>query len=401
MSAPLLKAVPSDLYITEELDRRSVKPSDHLTEKRALQDLAARMVKSPSEVLPRFVELAMQITGGVSAGLSLYEPDPAPGVFRWRYLIGTLSSFENALTPRDFSPCGVTLDQGSPVLSCHPERFYNWISDVGIVVPEVLLVPLHFENAEPLGTLWIVAEHEGHFHAEHARAATELAQFAGIALQMMGTEGKLQTALEEQQTLAREMSHRVKNLFAIAQGLVQLTARSSQTKDEMTEVLTGRFQALANAHGLVRRSFSSAKDHSSVLDLKDLLRAISQAHERPSPAPSRFSFHGPSIALGERTISSLALVFNELITNAAKYGALSADSGRIILTWTETPEGKLAFHWCEENGPEIAAPPETTGFGSKLLRDTVIRTFGGELSHDWSLEGLRVRIALPVAGLAN
>ena len=114
-------------------------------------------------MLPRFVELAMELTEGVSAGFSLYEPEPAPGIFRWRHLHGSLAAFENATTPRNFSPCGVTLDQNRPVLARHAERFYSWISDAHIVVPEVLLVPLLVGDNETLGTLWIVSDEDGHF----------------------------------------------------------------------------------------------------------------------------------------------------------------------------------------------------------------------------------------------
>jgi hypothetical protein len=77
--------VVDDVFITDELDRRAPKKTDYLQEKLALQDLAARMADQPEEVLPRFVDLALEITSGVSAGLSLYEEEPAPGVFRWQY----------------------------------------------------------------------------------------------------------------------------------------------------------------------------------------------------------------------------------------------------------------------------------------------------------------------------
>jgi two-component sensor histidine kinase len=400
MDVAVLPRPPSDLYITAELEKRSVKNADHLQEKRALQDLAARMVEAPSEVLPRFVELAMQITGGVSSGLSLYEPSPAPGVFRWRYLVGTLSPFEEALTPRDFSPCGITLDLGTPVLSCHPERFYSWISDAGIVVPEVLLVPLHFASAEPLGTLWMVAEKEGHFHAGHARAATELAHFAGIALRMLRTEQQLKNALEEQETVAREMSHRVKNLFTVAQSLVRMTSKTSLTKEQMTESLIGRFSALANAHGLVRRSFgANAESHSR--DLKELLRTIVGAHEHHSPTSARVVLSGPPLGLGEQALSGAALVFHELTTNAVKYGALATEDGKVAVEWCVAPDGKVEINWIERGGPQIDSIPDMTGFGSKLLRETVARQFGGTLDHKWHPSGLSVRISLPAAALAH
>src|SRR5277367_5061165 len=153
----------ASVFITDELERRPAKKTDYLQEKLALQELAARMVEQPEEVLPRFVDLAMEMTGGVSAGLSLYEENPAPGVFRWQYLRGLLAPFNGATTPRNFSPCGITLDQNAPVLSTYPERVYNWIADANITVPEVLLVPLYIRGKIPLGTLWIVADDEGHF----------------------------------------------------------------------------------------------------------------------------------------------------------------------------------------------------------------------------------------------
>ena len=121
------------------------------------------MADRPDEVLPRFVDLALEMTGGVSAGLSLYEEHPAPGVFRWHCLRGELEPFNGATTPRDFSPCGVTLDRNAPVLSRQPECVYDWIAEANIIVPEVLLVPLYLGGAAALGTLWIVSDREGHF----------------------------------------------------------------------------------------------------------------------------------------------------------------------------------------------------------------------------------------------
>ena len=221
-------------------------------------------------MLPRFVDLAMEMTGGVSAGLSLYEENPAPGVFRWQYLRGVLSPFNGATTPRNFSPCGITLDRNGPVLSVHPERVYSWIADANIVVPEVLLVPLYLGGTAPLGTLWIVSDEKDHFDSGHARAMTELASFVGIALRMLRSEQRLQSALDEQEMLAKEMSHRVKNLFAMIGGMIHISARTSATKEEMAKMLSGRIIALSNAHALVRRSFAVASDEQKAPDLAAL-----------------------------------------------------------------------------------------------------------------------------------
>jgi hypothetical protein len=136
-----------DVLITDQLRTRPPTNTDYLREKEALQDLAVQMADHPADVLPRLVALAMELCEADSAGISLYEAQAgSPGIFRWHYLTGRLAKFAGATTPRDFSPCGVCLDDRAPILMAHAERFYPWISEAGISVPEVLLVPL-FERA--------------------------------------------------------------------------------------------------------------------------------------------------------------------------------------------------------------------------------------------------------------
>jgi two-component sensor histidine kinase len=392
-------AAPREIFITDELATRPVRRPDYRLEKLALQDLASRLITDPDDVLPRFVDLAMELTGGISAGLSLFESAPAPGIFRWRHLRGTLAGFENATTPRNFSPCGVTLDENRPVLARHAEKFYNWISDAKIEVPEVLLVPLYIGKDEPLGTLWIVSDEAGHFDGGDARVATELASFVGIALHMVRQRQELETALERQETLAREMSHRVKNQFSVAEGLVRLTTRTCGSKEELAESLIGRFHALADAHSLIRRSFSIDGDAPRVTDLASLLAAIMKPHEYHAGEP-RFHISGPAIALGEHAINGVALAFHELATNAVKYGALKSASGQVRIFWDISNDG-LALEWSEQGALLRTAPSGAEGFGSKLLTDTVKRQFGGTLQHHWEDSGLRVSIRLPVERLAN
>lgn len=390
----------SDVYITEELVRRRTRPADYLGEKSALQDLAARMVDEPEAVLPRFVELAMSMTGGVSAGLSLLEPTPVPAVFRWRYLQGRLAAFENATTPRDFSPCGVTLDRNAAMLATRPERYYSWIADTGVDIPEVLLVPLHVHGKEPMGTLWIVAGVEGHLNREHARIATELASFVGIALRMLTTEQRLQSALEQQETLTKEMNHRVKNLFSISEGLVRLTTKAASTKEQLAEMLIGRFHALAGAHALVRRNFAADGTSPKVSDLAELLQVIVEPHEGATAGMRRFTISGPAVLCGEHALHGLALVFHELVTNAAKYGALAADAGKVVIEWTEQ-SGQLTFNWREQGGPKLDAAAPIAGFGSKLLRDTIEQQFTGTLQQSWNADGLVVEIRIPVESVSR
>lgn len=387
-----------DVFITDELVRRPPKRIDYLKEKLALQELAAMMANRPEEVLPHFVDLALEITGGVSAGLSLFEASPAPGVFRWQYLRGMLAPFNGATTPRNFSPCGITLDRNCPVLSLHPERVYDWIADANIVVPEVLLVPLYIGGNAPLGTLWIVSAEEGHFDSGHARAVTELAAFVDIALRMVRTEQRLQEALDEQQTLAQEMSHRVNNRFFVVDGMIPVSARYAADKDQLAESLSGRLRALARAHSLVRPSFGPGAAEVCVFDLAELIKTIVEPYEIEG-AP-RIRVERPPMRCAEHATNGLALIFHELATNAAKYGALRAEDGCVDIAWRQDDES-LTLRWVERGGPIIKGAPAARSFGSSLIERTITRRFTGTFDCAWPREGLAMTITLPTSQLRD
>jgi two-component sensor histidine kinase len=393
-------STPIDVFITDELRRRQPKTTDYLLEKLALQDLARQMSDHPAEVLPHLVDLAMELGGATSGGISLYEEQPAPGIFRWHHLRGKLERFNGVTTPRDFSPCGICLDRATLLLSRHPERVYTWLVDANIALAEVLLVPLYVTDRLPLGTLWIVAEDEGHFDSGHARVMTELAAFVGIAVRMLRTEQRLHEALEQQELLTKEMSHRVKNLFAITQSMIHTSARSATTPREMSQILAGRVQALTDAHGLIRRTFSSAGEVSQNAELGDVLRTIVRPHGGAVTPPERerFKIGGPLIRLGEHATNGIALVCHELATNAAKYGALRSEGGGIKVSWQQQCD-RLDLVWEERGGPAIVAPPAKRGFGSVLAERTVVGQLGGALSYEWRPEGLIVTMSVPTESL--
>jgi two-component sensor histidine kinase len=379
-----LPAAVTQVFTTDELLVRPAPAPDYIGEKLALQDLARSMADHPTEVLPRLVARSMETCDADSAGISVLDGD----VFRWTALVGKSSAFEGATTPRNFSPCGVCLDQSSPVLMERPERAYSWIADANITVPEVLLVPLMRHGAVPVGTLWVVAR-EGHkFHSGHARALSEMAVFTGIALQMIHTDLHLKKALEDQEVLAKEMSHRVKNVFAVTGAMIKMTARHTETKEEMTTALTGRLTALSDAHSLVRRSFTAGDDLNRV-DLAEAIRTVLRPYTTPD-------LSGPMVSLGERSTNSIALVFHELATNAAKYGALK-DDGKVSVAWRVENEN-VEIIWREIGKPVHA--PDQLGFGSQLVAST-IAAHNGRIDYDWSQKGLVIQVQIPLADLAS
>lgn len=400
MNAPA-SVPPTDLYITPELHRRLPKAVDHLAEKLALQDIGAQMLDHPDRLLQKLVERAMQTTGAASAGISAYEPEEGgAGFFRWRDLRGELARFEGATTPRDYSPCGVCLDRFEATLTRHPERYYSWIAQAGVVCPEVLLVPLYIAHGQPLGTLWIVSETEGLFDSGHARIMRELASFVGIALAMVQNQRQLKDALAQQEMLTREMEHRVNNVFSVVDAMIHVTQQSATSAADFAKTLSGRLRALAAAHVLVRHRCAPGLNESQ--SPSPTLRALIEATFEPYRTVDlqRFVMDGEDMALGDNAITGLALVFHELATNAAKYGAMSESAGCVSVSWERQGE-VLAIRWRESGGPPIERAPEQSGFGSVLLRNTVSRRFGGTLESHWRKQGVTVEVLLPIAKLTQ
>ncbi len=378
----------ASVFITEELARRREQRPGIFREVLPFADLTKKMVDDPGRVLPLLVDTAMELCEAVSGGISLYEPEPAPGVFRWHHLKGDLEKFTGATTPRHYSPCGITLDRRLPILVQHPERVYTWLQDANVSLPECLLVPLYLGADEPLGTLWIVSEAEGHFDGRHADALADLAGFAGLALRMAADQQKLKDALEAQQLLTREMGHRLKNVLAVMQGLMNMAAKKSASASELALKMTSTLQALSTAQNLV--TAQGPQDVLATATLEDVLQAIL------APYPhATIKLSGPVVEIGPTAINVLALVFHELATNAAKYGALSSAEGAINVTWNLVADS-LAIKWMETGGPTIAAPPTSSGFGS-LLAGKSIAGLRGSISPDWLREGLSVHIEVPTA----
>jgi two-component sensor histidine kinase len=381
----------SAVYITDELARRRSPAPDYHRESLALCDLARNMVDDPRAVLPTLVDRALAMCGAASGGISLFEPDPAPGVFRWHYLRGDFARFHGVTTPRHYSPCGITLDRGGPVLAKYPERAYDWLAEANVKVPECLLVPIYLGGSEPLGTLWIVSRDEDHFDSSHAEIMSELAGMAGIAVKMVENEDRLKQALFHQKTLTGEMAHRVKNTLAVIDAMMRAASRRLDSPGALADNISGRLRALAMAHSLVTPSELDVTTSSNV-DLGELLRTILQPYESAS------ALEGPPIALGPRAANNLALVFHELATNAAKYGALCEGCGRVTAAWQISGDA-LRLRWQEHDGPLVAGEPAQLGFGS-LLTQRSVGTLGGSMIYHWQEAGLIVEMTLPLEHLS-
>jgi PAS domain S-box-containing protein len=200
--------------------------------------------------------------------------------------------------------------------------------------------------------------------------------------------------------LLRELDHRVKNLFAVIDGLVHFGAREAATPPEMAGLLSGRIRALARAHDLVRPAIAGMADGGGArTTLARLMQEILAPFANPGRASGRAAFEGPEVALGITAAPILGLVLNELATNAAKHGALARADGHVALRWEADMDGMLRLVWQEQGGPPVDRVPERAGFGSRLIRQGIAGQLGGEFRTEWRPEGLRLEIDLPLRRL--
>lgn len=186
----------------------------------------------------------------------------------------------------------------------------------------------------------------------------------GIFLDVTGRK----QAEEGHELLAGEMSHRVKNLLAVASGLTQITSRSAVTTAQMATELIGRLTALGRAHDLVRPL--PGGEGRAVL-LGDLLTVLLAPYDDTGAFAGRIRIAVARMGIGERSAGTLALVIHELATNSLKYGALSVEMGTLDISST-SDDHDICVTWTESAGPSIAHPPEMRGFGSKLLSRSLL-----------------------------
>lgn len=209
----------------------------------------------------------------------------------------------------------------------------------------------------------------------------------GTAERWVGTCTDIQAMREAEERLhllMREVDHRAKNALAVVQSILYL----SRTDDPATfaEAVEGRINAMARVHSLLTASRWSG------VTLGDLITRELAAFS----ARRRVDIEGPALALKPEAAQAVALVLHELTTNAAKYGALSVDGGRLAVTWSLGNDPReLILIWREEGGPALAEPPEGRGFGMVMIEQVVGRQLNGRLDLGWRSIGLCCTMAYP------
>lgn len=196
-------------------------------------------------------------------------------------------------------------------------------------------------------------------------------------------------AQEQQRLLLDELNHRVKNSLATVQSIAAQTLRNSPEPRAFRAAFEARLLSLSATHNLLTASSWRGAALTDILNF-----------ELGPHGVERYDLDGPAVELTSSEALALCLLFHELATNAAKYGALSRAQGQVSIDWRVEQNGdgaRLELHWVERGGPQVA-PPSRRGFGSRLIERSLQGEIGGEARLDFKPDGLLCAVSLPLRG---
>jgi two-component sensor histidine kinase len=195
-------------------------------------------------------------------------------------------------------------------------------------------------------------------------------------------------AAQHQNLLIAELDHRVKNVLARVVAVVHSTRESSHSMTELVEKLEGRIHSMADTHSLLSRGRWQG------VGLVDVVR-----HElAPYVKAGNTSVDGPDVVMTADATQVVAMVLHELVTNAAKYGALSTSNGKVSVCWDRclngNPEPELWIEWQESGGPP-AVIPAREGYGTSVIRNLIPYELSGRVDLAYTSSGVRCKIEIP------
>jgi two-component sensor histidine kinase len=197
-------------------------------------------------------------------------------------------------------------------------------------------------------------------------------------------------ALNQRRLLVDELTHRVRNTLTVVRSIAARTLRS-RIDESAYQAFEDRLLALSRVQSLLTQT------NWSDVDVRELVTSIAVTPFAADAA--RFCLDGPSAKFPARLVLPFALTLHELSTNAAKYGALTTDQGRVLINWGYTGNGdlerKFFFRWSEAGGPSVQSPSRE-GFGSRLIRQAFSAECGGSATIDYRPDGIVCEISFPL-----
>lgn len=222
--------------------------------------------------------------------------------------------------------------------------------------------------------------------AEQRIAETLRGSLIEVVLRLSdAAQSERQSAAERQELLIAELNHRVRNILALIRGLVRQSRHAQGQASDYIALLEGRIEALARAHDQI------TQDNWAPALLRTLIETEAAAYLGGKRA--QLEAKGDAVLLEPSAFSTMALVVHELMTNSAKYGALS-NSGGVRVTWKRDPSGDLVIDWVESGGPVVQAPLRQ-GFGTTIIQRSVPYDLKGKAQIWYKPAGFEAQFVIP------
>lgn len=315
------------------------------------------------------------------------------------FLAAIVESSDDAIVSKSLSGIITTWNNGA-------ERIFGYTAEEAVGRPITIVIPADRLNEEPAILARIQSgERVDHFETVRRRKDGNLIDISLTISPIRDDSGKIIGAskiardiserrreAEHREMLLREMHHRVKNLFAVVASIITLAARSAVTPSDLAFSMKDRLMSLARAHEITLPSFAGQSVEDPPATLFQLLSNILAPYGKDELR--QWTLHGEDIQVNRAKITNLALLFHELATNAAKYGALSVGDGTVDITFAISPD-TIELIWLEAHGPIDADPSQaSSGFGS-ILEQRIAQSLEIDIQRMWTPRGLSIRLSLP------
>ncbi|WP_277980644.1 HWE histidine kinase domain-containing protein [Sphingomonas phyllosphaerae] len=354
--------VSSQLDVTLERHRLTRLQQDR-------EQLAAEVAERDAALAEREERLQLALRAG---GLGTFSVDPTTGAI-------TSSASCKANFGR-VSDEDVTLDE--LIAAVHPIDRDRVVAALASTLERGAAYDIEYRVLTPAGEQrWIAVHAEMQYRAD------------GTPLAMVGFTTNISDrkfAEEHRAMLARELTHRVKNILATVGAVVSQTLRDAPSLPAARGAVAGRIASLGAAHELL---VHDEVEGAAIGDIVE--RVLAPFADRDG---RRFDAGGPPIRLSPEITLALSMALHELATNAIKYGALSVPEGRVTIRWalaTDDGARRLRFSWIEQGGPAVTAPTRT-GFGSRMIERVLAPHVSGRVAVAYPPEGARFEVEAPV-----
>jgi two-component sensor histidine kinase/integral membrane sensor domain MASE1 len=313
----------------------------------------------------------------------LQEALTGGGVTTFVWDVGTGSSKRsvNAAQVLGFDP-GQDFTASDFLSRVHPDDRDRLKALLSGVHPERPAYTTTFRFNRPAGReVWLEETAKAEFDSVGA-----LIRLKGLTLDVTARK----RAADQQTLLIAALEHHVTNLLARVAAVAKDMGPHNHSLDEYIRALDHRIQSMADAHALL------SKNHWAGADLAELVRR----QLAPIASEASTTIDGPSVMLAVRASEALAMVLHELVTNAAKHGALCSPHGRVEVTWTHENAVNLSITWREIGGPAVAVSPDGK-YGLRVIRDLVPNELGGSVDLIFAPGGVCCKIGIPLGAAAG